>query len=70
MDPDNRARALRLIAEARDLMAPEGLAMPKVEGLKRLTGCPHVWSYLFFENPRLTDVEVLEKALQYRIIAL
>ncbi|GAA1380850.1 hypothetical protein GCM10009661_56350 [Catellatospora chokoriensis] len=70
LDGAGRERALWLIGELRDPRLPDESADALLVELERLLAFPRITDLLFYENPELSDEEVIEKALGNRPIEL
>jgi hypothetical protein len=63
LDNAGRERALLLIRELRSPTLPEESADALLAELERLLSFSRVSDLLFYENPQLSDEEVIERAL-------
>jgi hypothetical protein len=70
LDAAERARALHLVRELRDPRLPDESADGLLAELERLLAFPRITDLLFYEDPELSDEEVIEKALENRPIEL
>lgn len=70
LDDATRDRALFLVRELRDPNIPDEETGAKLDELKRILRCPHVTILMFFNEPELTDEEVVAEALAYEPFAL
>lgn len=65
-----RERALQLIRQVRDPALPDEELAVQLDELERLVVNPHIGELLFFEEPELSNEEVLERALGYKPFTL
>ena len=70
LDDASRGRALALVRELRDPAIPDEKTGAKLDELTRILRCPHVITLMFFNQPELTDEEVIAEALTYEPFAL
>jgi len=70
LDSAGRERALRLIWQLRDPRLPDESADALLTELERLLAFPQITDLLFYEDPELSDEEVIEKALENRPLEL
>ena len=70
LDAAERARAVHLVRELRDPRLPDESADVLLVELERLLAFPRITDLLFYEDPELSDEEVIEKALENRPIEL
>lgn len=70
LDDASRGRALALVRELRDPATPDEETGAKLEELERIVRCPDVITLMFFNQPELTDEEVVAEALAYEPFAL
>ena len=66
LDEAGRERALQLIRQLRDPRLPDEASGPLFDELERLLVYPRVVNLMFFEDPELSDEEVVERALEYK----
>lgn len=59
-------RALQLIRQLRDPRLPDEASGPLFDELERLLVYPRVVNLMFFEDPELSDEEVIDRALEYK----
>lgn len=66
IDGATRMRALELIRMLRNPPhVPDEETDDLLTQLERMLGCPHVSDLMFYENPELSDDEVIDRALAY-----
>jgi len=61
----DRSRASELIQTLRNPSLPDDQVQAPLEELERILGYPRVSDLLFYENPPLTEDQVIDRALQY-----
>lgn len=66
----DRARASELIRQLLGPSLPDNRTRAPLEELERILACPHVSDLLFYEDPPMTEEQVIERALQYRPFAM
>lgn len=65
-----RERALQLIRQLRDPRLPDESADALLTELERLLAFRRITDLLFYEDPELSDEEIVEKALKKRPLEL
>jgi hypothetical protein len=69
LDDVGHERALQLIRQLRDPRLPDQASDALLVELERLLSFPRITDLLFFEDPELSDEEVIARALQNRPFA-
>ncbi|MFC8851059.1 MULTISPECIES: hypothetical protein [unclassified Micromonospora] len=70
LDDESKSKALRLVRELRDPTLPDEGVADRLSRLESILRRPNMLDLLFFNDPELTDEEVVEKAAAYKPIEL